>query len=400
VNISFFAKRNRWSGAFAIVILFLGSIFPFFSYAQQKTTVSQGTATGYGGGSIIYNANGTVNSTSNTTAGGLTTTTTYGQAAGYNQTTQSNASASNTAPGAIGSCVGSIAAGYVSKYVSSLIQSVADALHVNTISGTNSKNGTANPNGVLAPGWDAIGYCIGNGLLTYITNSVVAWINTGFNGSPAFISNPQQYFKGIADIEAGTFINTLAKDTTGLNICQPFNINVGTSILNGYAPQNPLTCSLEQLKANLSNPNNYHVTVSGAGGYSNFNNQQSLNTFYGISQNPQNNAYGAYLGAQQQLAATIAQQQNTANINLTWGNGFQSVQNCPPSQTTQTNAGTTTTKQPCNTTTPGNVIASQLDDTLHLGNERVVLANSFDQVINALVGTLIKLALNKVLTQS
>src|ERR1039458_7446482 len=53
---------------------------------------------------------------------------------------------------------------------------------------------------------DPLAWAVAKGLLQNMTDSTVKWINSGFQGSPAFVQNPEKFFRSIGDNIAGNFI--------------------------------------------------------------------------------------------------------------------------------------------------------------------------------------------------
>lgn len=300
-----------------------------------------------------------------------------------NQTGQAVGSAAGNAAACIGSAEVIAAAKYglsqaiPAKYLNVNIFNTADA----------TKNGES---GIV--GWDAVGYCIVNAMITYIADSTIAWINGGFNGNPAFVEDPGQFFKDIADNQAAGFLREIVGNTTGLDICQPFRLEIATGLGAGGAPaMGGPQCTLGSIAANAKS---FQAYTSGASPQSG-----NLSSWNAMTQQPQNNPYGAYLIAQKELQNRIAVKQNTATLDLTTGNGFLSFKKCnPDSKTTDPTTGKTVqVKGACRTTTPGSVIEEQLNSRLKLGTDRLVLADKFDQVVDALVNQLIRTALSQAL---
>ena len=78
--------------------------------------------------------------------------------------------------------------------------------------------------GFTVPGitWDSILIAIVKAAISAIVNSTVTWINNGFDGNPAFVTNPGQYFTNVADTVAGEFI--VGSDLSFL--CSPFQTKI------------------------------------------------------------------------------------------------------------------------------------------------------------------------------
>lgn len=239
-----------------------------------------------------------------------------------------------------------------------------------------------------APSLNAIGFCIGNEIIQYVTKSTINWINTGFKGSPVFITNTNEYFKGIQEQELGNFVNGVANGSLGINLCQPFKVAVLTNTLGGYGGSggyNPLNCSLSQIK------NNYNQFTGGdwnSGGFPGW---------FELIQQP-NNIYGATLAAQDQAYINISTKQNTALIDLNWAKGYRDFNICQDKSIVNKKTGLCANGQPSIKGTGGDFLENQINAVGASGRNRLNIATSFDQIVSALVNELIKISLDKVLT--
>ncbi|MEN9605006.1 MAG: hypothetical protein RJB39_691, partial [Candidatus Parcubacteria bacterium] len=91
-----------------------------------------------------------------------------------------------------------------------------------------------------------------------------------------------------------------------------------------------------------------------------------------------------------QLRGTVQAKKDIAGVELGWNKGFLSFRRCDDKTP---NAD----KSKCPITTPGTLIQGQLEKTLGIPKDRLVLAQKFDQVIAVIVDQLISTALNKIL---
>lgn len=264
---------------------------------------------------------------------------------------------------------------------------------------TTDNNNVARAGGSMGwpPSLDSIGYCLINAVIDILLQSTIDWINSGFDGNPAFVENPTQFFKDIVSTETASFLQEVVGGATGLDICEPFRLQIVTGLSGssgGYGSDS--RCNLEDIKNALSSSGvdfEYNDYTSGRSNYAG-----NLDAWYAVSQNEASNSYGSYFLAQEELNRRLAIQGNTATLDLTMGKGFLSFKKCEPSTPRTDSAGNTTTPPPtCKTTTPGTLIENQLNNRLSSGNNRLVLADKFDQLITALVNQLIKVALNEVL---
>lgn len=265
-------------------------------------------------------------------------------------------------------------------------------------------------------------------ILHQLTVSVVNWINTGFNGSPAFLTNPKGFFLDAADQVTGAF---LANEGPLSQLCSPFSIDVRLSLALQQANlvDRRYVCTLGTIINNAQNlPNN--ISVSGGANITGFVNgdfsQGGWPAFIAMTSEPQNNVYGAYFQAESDLTARINDRQNAITADLTMGNGFLSFQQCKDvsidktqedlanlglgntdvfnsaytssNRTSVLDAGDgssivgTVNKntgelsyQECHTETPGSVISGVLQKQLNVPADELELANDINSVVNALV---------------
>ena len=300
-------------------------------------------------------------------------------------------------------------AGCASAVVGGLVSQAMGALFKNTAPERFTEISTTGNNDVKTtgslmggpPGLDSIGYCIINAVIEMLTQATIEWINSGFDGNPAFVENPEQFFKDIADTTAASFLQEIVGGTTGIDICQPFRLQIVTGLsgngnANNYA--NQAKCTLNDISSAFEGSGvdfDYEEYTSGNSEYSG-----SWDAWYNTSQNDQNNPYGAYFMAQKELEKRLSVKGNNAKLDLTMGNGFLSFKKCSQDSTfTNSDGSTRVVKGVCGVTTPGSVIENQVNEALGAGRERLIMADKFDQVITALVNQLIKTALNEVLSE-
>jgi hypothetical protein len=276
---------------------------------------------------------------------------------------------------------------------------------------------------------DPIAWAVAKAALQSVVNSTVKWINSGFNGSPAFVTNLANSLQTVGDAQANSFIQQLSSNGA---VKSPFQSQVasavGTNYLqstgsNGFFNQNPYT--LNQTTQNDA------AFLQG-----NFS-QGGLDALFSAVL-PQNNPYGATLLATQALNSQVAGAKNIQNTEYIAGSGFNSYRgNCQTTTTGQTMAGTATSGQTItpitnssltggggtlttaaslpttfttttggtsggttslspnsgcqsqNIVTPGSVIANSLYKSLGSGIDTLVSAHEFDEIVNALMGQLL-----------
>lgn len=252
--------------------------------------------------------------------------------------------------------------------------------------------------GIVLPSWDSVAYCIVNSMIAYIADSTLLWITTGFEGNPAFLEDPDQFFKDIADQEKRAFIQDLAYGANS-SVCTTFKGPIISSLLSRYGrnqrylynqtgfetggfnrgiqgsltQSNPNMCTFDQ------SPGQLNLFLNGS-----FTEGGGWNSWFQLTQNPVNNPYDTYFRVNQQLNANVEAVKLSNERELNWNNGYLSFRKCEGGDKTK-----------CSITTPGSVIQGRLEKTLNLGTDRLILAQKFDQVVTALVDQLITTALDK-----
>ena len=214
---------------------------------------------------------------------------------------------------------------------------------------------------------DGIAWSLAKKVLAQSVSSVVDWINSGFNGKPAFITDYDKYFLNAADQVAGDFIQAANFG----QLCQPLQMPVRFILDLSYRQardyQENSQCTLS---AAVGNVDNFLKGNFEDGGW---------NQWFSIVSNPQNNIYGATAIATQRLQDTVTDKRHTAETEAIINQGFLSVKNC--------NGGK------CVIVTPGSVISQYLNFSLTVGDRVLIQADQINEVVGALFSQLGKQAI-------
>ena len=229
--------------------------------------------------------------------------------------------------------------------------------------------------------WDGLAIVIAKKFIERIVESTVLWINTGFEGNPAYATNPRQYFTDIADGVAGEYI---AGSDLGF-LCSPFQTQVRLALLKQYTQPRPFQCTFTGIAGNLD------------AFYNDFN-QGGWDAWFSMTQNNANNPYGAYLDAQIELDSRIAKKIGLESQQLDWNAGFLSFAECAKWEeiiieedvdgNLITERGKCLEREPVKT--PGKVIEGRLDRVLGTDLTQLELADEFDELISALLGQVLQ----------
>ena len=256
---------------------------------------------------------------------------------------------------------------------------------------------------------DHLATMVAKQILQKMTSDVVGWINSGFKGSPAFMTNPGNFMMDVADQVTGAFIDSVGGPLADL--CDPFSIDIKASLRLGMTGDTPgsgrYDCTLSTIINNVSNiPNN--ITINGASmkGFINGDfSQGGLSAFITMSTDEQDNALGAYLMASDDLAQRVEARKNSIKVDVGIGGGFMNFEQCdavPDGEWyyskelgSETQSVGSPLDKDCHTETPGSVISGTLQKELNVPADELELADSINSVINALMNQLISSVLQK-----
>lgn len=224
-----------------------------------------------------------------------------------------------------------------------------------------------------------------------ITRSTVNWINSGFQGSPAFVTDLGHNLQNVGDAIAENFFAELdhtTYDATGFNIRSPFQDQIAQKLREQYYMStsdwgiNPYT-----LGQYSDDPTAFLNGDFSHGGF---------NASLAATQNPGNNPFGAYLQAQHALFAQVDQATGQRKTELDWGKGFLSYRGgCAKATNAAVGALTDITlshQDDCvghKILSPGTVVESQLEKAVGNGVEQLQIANSINEIVGALAGQMV-----------
>lgn len=167
-------------------------------------------------------------------------------------------------------------------------------------------------------GLDWIGYTLAKLALSSMTNSIVNWINSGFEGGPTFVTNPGAYFEDLAQQASGAFIHQLGMEDL---LCSPFKVPILAALEFNYSvpSMGKFQCTLDAAAENWQkNWDDFQADYLNGG----------VERFLSISTNQQNNPYGAYLLALDEAESRRASAAERGKLEVGWGSGFVSLKEC------------------------------------------------------------------------
>jgi hypothetical protein len=261
---------------------------------------------------------------------------------------------------------------------------------------------------------DGIAGMFAKQIVRQITQSVVNWINSGFEGSPSFVTNPSSFFLDLADQETGRFLAKYGGPLT--NLCTPFSIDLRIALAFKYHPYSGqrYACTLGTIISNTTNAvKNSSINGFTAGDFR----QGGWPAFVSLTTEPQNNVYGAWIQADTELSLRVANVQIQRREELNQGKGFLSWRKCTKVGATGSEGSATSfvdhemgdnsdpnrteSNTPvehvenCEIQTPGSVIAGALESNLGSPIRQLELADELNEIVNALFAQLVTQVLSQ-----
>lgn len=216
--------------------------------------------------------------------------------------------------------------------------------------------------------------------LQKMTGDIIKWVNSGFDGNPAFVTDLSGFLQEVADDVAGEFIYGDALSS----LCSPFQLDVRIVLAELYQEEN-YGGFKKQAQCTIDYPGvDIEVFLGGdfdAGGW---------NAWFETVLNPVNTPMGALTKAKGALRDKAAEETENANQEIANNNGFLSLKSC-------VTVGTgSQAKKKCSVTTPGIVIQQQLSAALNAPLQSLLNADEFNEVVGALFGNLAQQAITGV----
>ncbi|HEX2792309.1 MAG TPA: hypothetical protein VHO23_01155, partial [Candidatus Paceibacterota bacterium] len=210
--------------------------------------------------------------------------------------------------------------------------------------------------------------------------STVNWINSGFEGSPAFVTDLQRNLLRLGDTVTAHFVSEIAEGI----IDSPYSEEISAAVRVGYYLSTGDTPFYVRYPYTLSNYSEDPAAFLGGdfskGGYS---------ALFSTIVNPQNNPYGAYDVALRELNTRLSATQGTRQQELNWGDGFMSFRDCGSAAGIEVQLAGSNDCFGASIKTPGSVIAPRINEALGLGEKSLVTADEIDEIVGALFQQLV-----------
>jgi hypothetical protein len=210
---------------------------------------------------------------------------------------------------------------------------------------------------------DTVAYATAKFLEQTITDNALNFIRTGFDGGPAFITDPSGYFLNIADKEVKSF--ALGPELN--NIYGPYQSQLRKTLINNFNKRTgeqsyadkTKTCNLDNL---VTDSEGFRSGNFAAGGWG---------AWLEATQNDFCNPYGLNKTIQEESDRRVSVAVEEKRVLADWGSGVQSVLD-----------------DNGNVTTPGLVIADQLNTVLKQGYTHLNTADELGEAVLGVIGSL------------
>ncbi len=244
--------------------------------------------------------------------------------------------------------------------------------------------------------------------LQKMTSDLVNWINSGFEGNPAFPTNPGAMMLDFADQVSGEFLSN--QGALSQLLCSPFSLDVRLSIaLNLQSNRRQYACTLSNIYNNAKNGPSLTVNGKSIQGFVNGDfNQGGWPAFLEMTTNPANNVYGSYIMADSDIRQAIALKQNSVQADIAIGGGYMSWTKCtdtktyapdsreagpynvaPPGSRRVVNKDKSVTYQTCTVETPGSFIGASLTKQFGSSVDQIVNIRDIDEAVSQVASALI-----------
>ncbi len=226
---------------------------------------------------------------------------------------------------------------------------------------------------------DSIALAVARQMISLMLQSTIDWINSGFEGSPAFIQDLDNFLLQAADIVAAEYlIQELGSGASFL--CEPFRLDLRIALAAIYdqaREREQASCTLTGIFENVQNFQEFITGDFEQGGW---------DAWFDLVAKPNRTPYGAVLEAEGELRARILDAQGREVVTAGWGNGFLSGKACEPGDGPQS-------RRICQIVKPGRVISDHINKALGVEQDALVSADEINEVVAALVGQLTRQAI-------
>ena len=234
-------------------------------------------------------------------------------------------------------------------------------------------------------GLDGLTWMLINGVLETMIQDVTTWVNNGFEGSPAFLDDPEGFFLDVADIAAGKVLARFG-DTDGDGegpLCRPIEFQIRYTLhIYTYGAKDyerRFQCKLSDMVTNLERFYEGNIREGGI---------LSLNVAL------RNNPYAQISDIGFEIKEEQRMLKERSEKDVASGNGFLSQKKCfKKGEKNGKGEDVSEDEKPPHCTgptqTPGSVISETLSKSLNIGADRLTVADEIDELVGALLSQVV-----------
>ena len=224
-------------------------------------------------------------------------------------------------------------------------------------------------------------------LLRALTDSIVQWIRSGFQGQPLFITNFETHLADAADQATGRFMKEYLSPESYNLLCSPWRFQ--TQLLLKRVSSTRLQrqrCTLNTVLANAENGITFGAALR----------RGSWEDWMGVALNPQNNPHGALLSQYNKLLGEQNKAKDKAKTESVSNQGFLSMRECVEYYPLTAEESFYLAEPVCKryeNSSPGKWIQTQLSSATGIDFHEIALADEINEIIGALVSSMLSTVL-------
>lgn len=230
--------------------------------------------------------------------------------------------------------------------------------------------------------WDGMFYNLGKKILQEMTQNIIQWVNSGFDGDPAFVTDLNEYKLETKDEVAGNYIYGDDLDP----ICDAFELDVRAALAEKHVTERTPSSKTKAIaQCTAESKGNVGKFIEGdftEGGW---------DMWFEIVLNPERNTpLGTFLSLEEDLNDNIEEEISNKMAEYQANQGFISMKSCSGEDSV---AGI---GEKCTVTTPGIIIKDQLSFALETPARSLIEADEVDEILGALFSRLAEQAITGV----
>lgn len=228
---------------------------------------------------------------------------------------------------------------------------------------------------------DPLTWALINTVITNMLQELTRWVNSGFQGEPAFITDLEGFLLDAMDEAAGEFLADRGLEF----LCSPFRLDVKIALNITYqqARNNTAAANECRLTDMAGNVENFLQGTFSEGGWA---------SWFELTMSPTNDPNRAFLENRARLRIRLLDAYGRELTEVAAKDFFLDVKICEGKGLVVETSNSKAPKD-CIVTTPGRIVETQVNESLGLPRQRLAFADEFDELVGALLAQLANQAL-------